>query len=90
MPDMQRLPDDHPLMKAWETYQNTDGFKDSLYWATTPTVMRKERAQEHGVEPEDNVANPIQREQYAKGSLWAAFMAGWQASGGTTGAYLKD
>lgn len=81
---MTQCPPDHPLMKAWTAYQETDSFKDSLYWATTETVMRKERAQELGVDPTANVANAIQREQYAKGSMWAAFMAGFAAAGGKT------
>lgn len=76
MPVSQALPKDHPLMKAWDAYQETDGFKNSLYWATTATIMTKERAQELGVPPEQNQASGVQREQYAKGSMWAAFVAG--------------
>lgn len=76
----QAVPKDHPLMKAWTAYQETDDFKNSLYWATANTVMTKERAQELGVPPEQNQASDIQREQYAKGSLWAAFMAGFTAN----------
>ena len=79
---MMQCPPDSDLMKAWTAYQEADGFKDSLYWATTETVMRKERAQELNVPPENNVANATTREQYAKGALWAAFMAGFEAAGG--------
>jgi hypothetical protein len=73
------LSPDHPLMKAWKAYEATDGFKDSLYWATTLTVMRKERAAELGIHPDDNRADSLKREQYAKGALWAAFLAGFDA-----------
>ncbi len=69
-------------MKAWNTYKEADNFKNSLYWATTQTRMRAERAAEHGVDPEANVATDEMRQQRAEGSLWAAFMAGWFAAGG--------
>jgi hypothetical protein len=61
-----------------------DEFKDTLYWATTETKMRKERAQELGVDPALNIASTTDREQRAKGCLWAAFMAGFAAAGGKT------
>jgi hypothetical protein len=78
--EMTACPPDSDLMRAWEKYQATDDFKNSLYWATTETVMRKERAAEQGVPPEANIASGVQREQYAKGSLWAAFVAGFGAA----------
>ena len=75
-------PPDSDLMKAWTKYQETDAFKDNLYWATTETVMRKERAQELGVDPAANVATGIHKEQRAKGCLWGAFLSGFEAAGG--------
>jgi hypothetical protein len=74
-------PPDHPLMKAWTAYQETEDFNNSLYWATTQTLARQERADEHGVPPEANRITEEMRVQYAKGSLWAAFMAGFNAGG---------
>lgn len=79
---MTPCPPDSDLMKAWTAYQATDEFKDTLYWTTTETKMRKERAQELNVPPEANVATSFDREQRAKGQLWAAFMAGFGAAGG--------
>lgn len=79
---MAPCPPDSDLMKAWTSYQATDEFKDTLYWATTETLMRKERAQELNVSPEANVMNSVDREQRVKGQLWAAFMAGFGAAGG--------
>jgi hypothetical protein len=80
MDAMQQCSPDSPLMKAWNAYQDSDAFKDNLYWATTSTIMREERAQELGILPEMNVATGIQREQRAKGCLWGAFMAGFNAT----------
>lgn len=79
---MAPCPSDSDLMKAWNAYQETDDFKDSLYWASTDTVMRQERAQELGVQPDANVANSIQKEEHVKGALWAAFLRGFEAAGG--------
>lgn len=79
---MTPAPADSDLMKAWNAYQETDDFKDSLYWATTETKMRKERAQELNVPPEANIANTVDRERMAKGSMWAAFITGFAAAGG--------
>jgi hypothetical protein len=79
---MAPCPPDSELMKAWNAYQAKDEFKDTLYWTTTETKMRRERAQELGIDPAANVASTIDREQRAKGSLWAAFMAGFAAAGG--------
>lgn len=78
---MAPCPPESPLMKAWEAYQTTDDFKNSLIWAT---ALRYTDAGNRNFEF-DAAANQItnlQREQHAKGSLWAAFMQGWQAAGG--------
>lgn len=73
-------PPDHPLMIAWTAYKDTEDFKNSLHWATTDTVMRQERADELGIP--NQPAPKEMREQYALGSMWAAFMAGFNAAGG--------
>lgn len=79
---MTQCPPGSDLMKAWNAYQEKDDFKNSLYWATTDTKMRKERAQELGIDPADNVATSADREARAQGSMWAAFLAGFEAAGG--------
>ena len=69
------LPKDHPLMKAWEEYEKTEEFKNTLYWATKNIVITTKET-----EPEANRVNPKEeRERRALGSLWAAFMAGFNA-----------
>jgi hypothetical protein len=75
-----QCPPDSSLMKAWTAYQETESFKNSLYWAMTEFVMRQERADELGVM--NQRATPSHREQTVKGSLWASFMAGFAAAGG--------
>ena len=83
MSAQQPAPQNSELMKAWKEYQETEDFKNSLFLATTTTVVRQERVEELGlVDPEANQADPRQREQYAKGSLWAAFSKGFEAAGG--------
>lgn len=81
---MAPCPPDSDLMKAWTAYQQTSDFKNTLYWATTQTRMRQERAAEVGLDPTLNVVSDEMREERAKGSLWGAFMAGFGAAGGKT------
>lgn len=71
-------PPDHPLMKAWTTYQETDDFRNTLHWAKENIIITTRETA-----PEANRVNPEeQRDQRARGSLWAAFMAGFDAAGG--------
>lgn len=79
---MTPCPAGSELMKAWTAYQETDDFKNSAYWATTETQMRQERAEEIGMHPLANKVTPEMRADRVKGSLWAAFMAGFGAAGG--------
>ncbi len=79
---MSPCPPESALMKAWNAYKEADGFQNSIYWATTLSRMRSERAAEIGLHPNANVATGEMRQQRAEGSLWAAFMAGWFAAGG--------
>ena len=82
MTAMAPCPPDSDLMKAWGAYQQTEDFTNSLYWATTDRRMRQERAEEHGVDPMANQVTDEMRQERAKGSLWASFMAGFAAAGG--------
>lgn len=76
MTAMAPVPKEHPLMKAWTAYQQTDDFKNTFKWATSTILIA---AQESA--PEANRVDPIeQRQQRAQGNLWAAFMAGWEAA----------
>lgn len=82
MTAMAPVPEDHPLMIAWKAYQATEDFKSSLFWVTTDKRMRPERAEEVGLDPMANKVTDEMREQRAKGSLWGAFMAGFESAGG--------
>ena len=74
-------PADSDLMKAWNAYKATEEYANSYKWATA--------AVEHIVlpEPTDPNANRFTEESYrrfADGAMWAAFTAGFAASGGKT------
>lgn len=49
-----QVPQDHPLMRAWNAYKATPEYANSKIWA--------------------------QHAEHVDGSLWALFMAGWQAA----------
>lgn len=53
MPTMSRVPDNHPLMLAWEEHKKSEDFANSKKWAAYP--------------------------EHLEGSLWALFMAGYNA-----------
>ncbi len=55
------LPTDHPMMKAWNDFQETDEFKNALRWAIETKY------------DDGRIIDDIQREQHAKGSMWLAF-----------------
>jgi hypothetical protein len=76
---MQQVPPDNALMKAWNAYQETDDFKNSLIWATV-TRYTDAGNQNFVVDEAANQISDFQREQHAKGSLWAAFMAGFNVT----------
>ncbi len=76
MPVSMKCPDDHPLMIAWNAHQQTDEFKNTLHWAKQNIVITAAETA-----PEANRVNPEEaRKQRAIGSLWAAFMAGFNAA----------
>jgi hypothetical protein len=79
MPVMQQCPPDSPLMKAWMAYQKTDDFKNGLIWATVTRYTDADNQNFDVNEPANQISD-LQREQHAKGSLWAAFMAGFNAT----------
>lgn len=79
---MAPCPSNSNLMQAWDAYQATDDFKNSYSWATRyipdDDTADLERIRASG-------ANPVTKEMkinFVKGSLWAAFMRGWQQAGG--------
>lgn len=82
MPVMRKLPDDHPLMVAWNKYQDSEEFKSSKNWALqiAPLVQEGDPNAEHKHRFE--IMPLHQRDQLVQGSLWAAFAAGYKAAGG--------
>jgi hypothetical protein len=56
MPVMTKIPDDHPMMVAWNAYMESEEFANSKRWAINP--------------------------DHTEGSLWASFMAGFNAAHG--------
>lgn len=81
---MSPCPPDSELMKAWEAYKATEEYANSFSWVTRyiPEDDPEEidRIRQSG-------ANPWTRQmkmQAAEGSMWAAFMAGFEAAGGKT------
>jgi hypothetical protein len=64
---MTKLPDDHPLMIAWEKYRATEEAKNSYRWARTLEVSLPTPGQ------------IIVEHPHLAGALWAAFEAGFNA-----------
>lgn len=83
------VPDDHPLMIAWKSYQATEDYANSYKWATAAIELAVIPP------PKDPTANRMTKDGYRRfveGSLWAAFMAGFntRAPSVDSGVSLKD
>jgi hypothetical protein len=66
MPFEQAVPQDSPLMKAWEAYKKSDEYKNSRKWASTARLEEGDGWMK--------LTYP-----HTEGSLWAAFSAGFSA-----------
>lgn len=75
---MTPCPADSDLMKAWKAYQATEDFQNSFKWVTT----EQRKPLQPQPDPVANVTTDYNRDQWAQGSMWAAFMAGFGAAGG--------
>lgn len=64
-----KVPDDSPLMIAWNAFKASDGYANTLKWARHVAIRERET----------NALIEIQH-PHTEGSLWAAFMAGWNAA----------
>ena len=67
MTAMTKLPDDHPLMIAWEKYRTTEEAQNSDKWAQTLYVSKPMQGQ------------IIVEHPHLAGALWASFAAGFNA-----------
>ncbi len=65
---MMALPADHPMMKAWNAFCETDEFKNALMWCTKTKY------------DDGREISPIYIEQHIKGALWMAFTKGMEAN----------
>lgn len=70
MPVSAKVPDDHPLMIAWEKYRASEEGVTSDKWARVLKVSEPMQGQ------------IIVEHPHVVGSLWAAFMAGFAAAAG--------
>jgi hypothetical protein len=77
---MTPCPPDSELMRAWEIYQATDDFKNSFAWVT----VNQRHLRVGPPLPGSNPVTTQDRDRWAMGSMWAAFMAGFEAAGGRT------
>ena len=60
------LPADHPMMVAWNEFQETDEFKNALKWSVATKY------------DDGRPIDDLQREQHVKGGLWLAFTKGME------------
>ena len=67
MTAMAKVPDDHPLMIAWEKYRATEEAANSDKWARTLDVSEPMQGQ------------IIVEHRHLSGALWATFAAGFNA-----------
>ncbi len=72
---MQPIDPKSDLAKAWAAYQETEDFRNSFNWATRLLAYDNQQ----GPNGNEVRATDVQRGQWVKGSLWAAFMAGFNA-----------
>lgn len=78
MPAEAPCPPDSDLMKAWNAYRETEDYTNSFKWVTT----EQRRKLEPPSNPNANGVSDWHRNQWAQGSMWAAFLAGFAAAGG--------
>ena len=65
-PPQSALPNDHPIMNAWNEFCDTDEFKNALRWAIETKY------------DDGRQIDLIQRAKHAKGSMWLAFIKGME------------
>lgn len=63
---MMALPEDHPMMVAWNKFCDTEEFKNALHWAQITKY------------DDGRPIDPFQHEQHIKGALWLAFTKGME------------
>lgn len=71
---MTAAPKDSPLMVAWEAFQRTEKFKNSVRWAQVITLVPDPDKKADDGLPIIDMTFP-----HMMGSLWAVFLAGFNA-----------
>lgn len=69
---MQALPEDHPLMLAWEAFRATPEATNAAQWAHFVQISAPMQG------------TSILTHPHLVGSLWCFFVAGYAAAGGKT------
>lgn len=75
-------PKDSALMKAWEAFQATDEYKNSLDWSTKYVRRDDPEELERIWASGANAFTYRMKLQAVEGALWTLFSAGWSAGGG--------
>jgi hypothetical protein len=68
------------MMVAWEAYKATDEFQSSKRWALTIAPMLQAGSPDFELKRSCDVMPFEQRSNHVDGSLWAAFVEGWNAA----------
>lgn len=74
------MPMSDPMQQAWEQYRSSESYANSKHWAlrVAPMFLAGEgREATHDLMPLE------QRERHVDGSMWAAFVEGWNAAMGS-------
>ena len=67
---LEVVPADHPMMAAWNRFQETDEFKNILMWSVATVYP----------DQDGKPISDLNREQHVKGGLWLAFTKGWEVA----------
>lgn len=76
MPVETPVPDNDPLMIAWEAYKRTEEFANSKRWAMRIAPFVQASDPELDAKREQELMPRDQRSDLVDGALWAAFCAG--------------
>lgn len=69
-----------PLAKAWDEYKGSDAFRNSKKWALTIAPMLQAGSPDFEMKRACEIMPFDQRERHVDGSLWSAFVAGYNAA----------
>ena len=73
---------DSDLAIAWDAYKASDSFQNSRKWALHIAPIVQSGDPDAELKRACELMPFEQRKRHVEGSLWAAFMAGWNAAGG--------